>query len=73
MDDVEEKSVYAFKNENTGTEITAVVARYICDSQTSLACNFIFNPSENLDIGDFSQKHIKSIGVGCNERLNAFD
>lgn len=76
MEDAEEKSVFVLKNENVPTEITAVVARYSSRDvylRTSLTCNFVTNTSGNLDLGDFSQKHLRSAGFNWHERLTDFD
>ncbi|KAH7705378.1 hypothetical protein AAVH_27422 [Aphelenchoides avenae] len=66
MEDIDEKSVFAIKNENFATDITAVVARYgyVVDyKRTKLTCNFFLNPSEKVNTGDFSQGHIGSTGM----------
>ncbi|KAH7697281.1 hypothetical protein AAVH_35636 [Aphelenchoides avenae] len=76
MKDVEEKSVFAFNNENIANEITAVFARYsyfFIHPQMSIACDFIFNSCEGLDIGDFSRKHLRSAGIRWYERMTDFD
>ncbi|KAH7710019.1 hypothetical protein AAVH_22712, partial [Aphelenchoides avenae] len=76
MEDIEEKSVFAFRNKNTAKEITAVFGRYSyfrIHPQTSIACDFIFDRGEDVDILDFSRKNIRSAGIRCWERMTDFD
>lgn len=76
MEDVQEKSVFAFRKEHIATDITAVLARYRYHdsfSHTKITCNFIMNASRNSDVGDLSQKHLKSAGLRSYERLTDFD
>lgn len=67
MVDVEEKSVFVLDNESLSTDVTVVVAWYQYDNKihsgTSVSCKFLMNPTENLDIGDFSAQHVESVGV----------